>query len=408
MRKILILAANPKDLTRLQLGEEVREIREGLKRARHRDEFNLVERWAVRPRDLQRALLDEMPQIVHFSGHGIGKIPTGHSSSIDRKITIVDSNQTIKEGLFLEDHTGNPKLVGIDSLEALFSLFSKSVECVVLNACYSEPQAQVLARHIPYVIGMKESIGDQAAIEFSIGFYDALGRGNSIEFAFDSGKVAMQLNSTGSSEMPVLWKGTTQNEIASETKLGNLTPKKQSTISFKKPTSRNIPSSIDLTLDEEECISEIETPEVQEEYKYDAYITYVDHQPDSTWVWSKLIPRLKEAHLHIAVSGELENLGVAQVVNIERGIRQSKRTLIVLSESYLNSSMATFENILGQTMGIQEGTYRVLPVQFGSIGDTMLPTRLSMLSTLNLSHSSRVDERFKRLIKALQGPLPRI
>ena len=72
-RKLLILAANPKSSTRLRLDEEVRDISEGLKRARHRDDFEIAQRWAVRPRDFQRAMLEETPQMVHFSGHGEGE-----------------------------------------------------------------------------------------------------------------------------------------------------------------------------------------------------------------------------------------------------------------------------------------------------------------------------------------------
>ncbi|MFZ4640134.1 MAG: hypothetical protein ACOYMP_07030 [Nodosilinea sp.] len=57
----------------LRLDEEVREIDEDLTRAKQRDRFELVQRWAVRPRDIQGAILELCPQIVHFSGHGVGE-----------------------------------------------------------------------------------------------------------------------------------------------------------------------------------------------------------------------------------------------------------------------------------------------------------------------------------------------
>jgi hypothetical protein len=68
--KILILTANPTNSDRLRLDEEVREIQQGLRRSRHYDQFEIIARWAVRPRDLRQALLDHEPQIVHFAGHG--------------------------------------------------------------------------------------------------------------------------------------------------------------------------------------------------------------------------------------------------------------------------------------------------------------------------------------------------
>ncbi|WP_248277863.1 CHAT domain-containing protein [Brasilonema sp. UFV-L1] len=169
-QKILILAANPKSTTPLRLDEEVREIDAGLQRAKHRDQFVLEQKWAVRPRDIPRAFLDCNPQIVHFSGHGLGE-----------------------EGLVFEDESGQSKLVSGDALAGLFQLFANHIECVVLNGCYSEVQANAIAQHINYVIGMKKAIGDRAAIEFAVGFYDALGAGHSIEFAYKFGCAAIRL-----------------------------------------------------------------------------------------------------------------------------------------------------------------------------------------------------------------------
>jgi hypothetical protein len=73
VRKILILAANPRNTSRLRLDQELRDIAEGLRRAQERDQFVLEQRLAVRPRDIQRSMLDITPQIVHFSGHGEGE-----------------------------------------------------------------------------------------------------------------------------------------------------------------------------------------------------------------------------------------------------------------------------------------------------------------------------------------------
>ena len=141
---ILFLAANPKDTGRLRLDQELRDIAEGLQRAQKRDQFNLEQRLAVRPRDIQRAMLDVSPQIVHFSGHGAGE-----------------------QGLIFEDESGNAKLVNGAALAGLFELFADRIQCVVLNGCYSEVQATAIAQHIPYVIGMNQAIGDKAAIAFA-------------------------------------------------------------------------------------------------------------------------------------------------------------------------------------------------------------------------------------------------
>lgn len=163
IKKILIVTANPADTDRLRLDKEVHEIKEGLRRAKHREQFNIVSEWAVSFNDLRRALLDHEPQIVHFSGHGE------------------------KNGIILEGELGISVTSTSKAISRLFELFSQHVECVILNACYSAPQASAINRHINYVIGMPGKINDKAAIEFSVGFYDALGAGKTIDEAFDFG-----------------------------------------------------------------------------------------------------------------------------------------------------------------------------------------------------------------------------
>ncbi len=180
-RKILILAASPEDLNLLRLGEEIREIEAGLRRARYRGRFRLEQRSAVRPLDLQQAMLDVEPHIVHFCGHGSGAT-----------------------GLILEDDNGHSRPVPSFALANLFRLFADKVECVVLNSCHSEPQARAISEHIDYVVGMKKQIEDRAAIKFAIGFYCALGAGHPIEFAYQVGCSAVELENLPDSLVPVL------------------------------------------------------------------------------------------------------------------------------------------------------------------------------------------------------------
>ncbi len=182
-KTILILAANPKGTSTLRLDEEVREIDAGLQRAKKRELFDLKQRRAVRVQEVYQSLLDFKPQVVHFSGHGAGD-----------------------DGLALSDEAGNLKLVDTLALANLFELFSSSIECVVLNACYSEVQAEAIVKHIPYIVGMNKAIGDVAAIKFATGFYNALGAGESVEFAYKLGCNVIQLDGIPEHLTPVLKK----------------------------------------------------------------------------------------------------------------------------------------------------------------------------------------------------------
>jgi len=182
VKRILILASNPKDTSKLRLDEEVREIKEGLRRSKYRDHFEISSAWAVTFRDIRRVLLDFEPHIVHFAGHGR------------------------LDGLVVEDGRGIASIISSDSLSKLFELFSNQVECVILNACNSERQAEAISKHIDYTIGMYREIKDRSVIEFSVGFYDALGAGKNFDEAFRFGCNAIHVMEESDYLIPVLKK----------------------------------------------------------------------------------------------------------------------------------------------------------------------------------------------------------
>jgi CHAT domain len=193
VKTILVLAANPQGTDPLRLGEEVREIQIGLDRSQYRHRFCIEQRWAVTPKDVRRALLDCQPQIVHFSGHGVGVETSSDPHLSARKFTVESADAIAPEGLMFENESGQSQLVSSEAISNLFSLFADRLECVLLNACYSATQAEAISEHIPYVIGMNRAIGDRAAIEFAIGFYDALLAGRTVEFAYKLGCSAIQM-----------------------------------------------------------------------------------------------------------------------------------------------------------------------------------------------------------------------
>lgn len=180
--KILFLAADPSDSTRLRLGQELRDIRERLQLSKQRDGFSLESRESVRPEDLTQAIFDVEPQIIHFSGHG-----------------------TTNGELCFENSLGRTQPVSTVALTNLFELVANQVSCVILNACHSEIQAKAIAEHIPFVIGMSQSIGDKAAITFAVGFYKALGAGRSIEDAYKFACLDIQLQGIPEHSTPVFY-----------------------------------------------------------------------------------------------------------------------------------------------------------------------------------------------------------
>lgn len=202
IRKILFLASNPIDTGRLRLDKEFRAVDEGLKRSNERANFDLTAKFAVRGDDLRRGLLDESPEFVHFAGHGDGV-----------------------NGILLENDMGVAAEIPNEALAELLALCAGNIKCVLINACHSDAQAKAIAKHIPYAIGMSDSISDDAALEFAVGFYDALGAGRGIEEAFKFGCNAIALKGGGENQIPVLKRrAPTEEERSRLSHSGNLAP----------------------------------------------------------------------------------------------------------------------------------------------------------------------------------------
>ncbi|MBO3464161.1 CHAT domain-containing protein [Aetokthonos hydrillicola Thurmond2011] len=163
--KILFLAADPSNAPRLRLMQELRDIKESLRLGN----YQLEQREAVRVEDFSKEILYVKPNIVHFFGHG-----TPHGE------------------LCFENKVGEIQFVKPDALAATFKMFKQHVNCVVLNACYSRIPAKAIAEHIPFAIGMNDEITDEAAIAFSVGFYEALAAKRSIEDAHKFGCLKIQ------------------------------------------------------------------------------------------------------------------------------------------------------------------------------------------------------------------------
>jgi hypothetical protein len=183
MKRILILTANPTNTKPLRVSEEVREIKRAWERSQNREQFEIIVEEAVRPQEFRRTLLGHKPNIVHFSGHGGGE-----------------------QGLALMGDNGEAFLVKVAPLAKFFKALQEIffIDCVFLNACYSDVQAEGIYPYVNYVVGMNQKIGDEAAKQFAIGFYDTLFAGQSIQSAFDLGCNAIEIENIPEHLTPVL------------------------------------------------------------------------------------------------------------------------------------------------------------------------------------------------------------
>lgn len=181
MTQILFLAASPKDLSPLGLEKEAKAIEAKLSDREQDAALELVPKWAVRPDDLLQVVNEGAPSVLHYSGHG----------SSTNELCLLDAD-------------GNTAKVSKEALERFFKLLHGKTRVVVLNACYSEGQSEVIKEHVDCVIGMSTKVKDSSAIAFASAFYRAISYGKSVQEAFDQGTASIDLEGLRGADTPQL------------------------------------------------------------------------------------------------------------------------------------------------------------------------------------------------------------
>lgn len=189
--KVLFLGANPSGTEQLRLDREAKAIADGLKVAKSGSRFQLEQSWATTVHDMQDCLLRHEPDIVHLSGHGRS----------DGRLVLEPDSATGEVGASAGVSSHGSYLL---SLGRLFTVAKGRIRCVVLNACHSAEAARIIAEHVDCVIGMSNSIEDEAAVQFARGFYHALGQGQNVRAAFDLGVAQIGLSGGSGVDVPIL------------------------------------------------------------------------------------------------------------------------------------------------------------------------------------------------------------
>lgn len=164
---VLLVCANPRGTDPLRTAEEERVLKEAVRLSPHREQISVTVLNAATIDDVRRELLRQPFQIVHFSGHGT------------------------KSGLVFEDAAG--RLMVPDSTALGDLLQRRGASTALLNACYSLATGSFTSLGLDYTVAMEGPIADDAAIEFTRGFYDAVGAGLPIPEAYAEGLTCARL-----------------------------------------------------------------------------------------------------------------------------------------------------------------------------------------------------------------------
>jgi len=141
---------------------------------------------------------------------------------------------------------------------------------------------------------------------------------------------------------------------------------------------------------------------MRESPSYDLFISYAD--ADAAWVNGYLLDALTQADIRVHTEATFA-LGAPRLLEFERAIQQSQRTLLIISQAYLSNNVAQFTDLLAQTYDVQTMRWHVIPL----LRDAGLPLtpRLAMLIPLPATTPEEWEEAILRLCAELRQPPPR-
>lgn len=138
-------------------------------------------------------------------------------------------------------------------------------------------------------------------------------------------------------------------------------------------------------------------------FAYDAYLCFAE--ADRERVERDIIAPWLAAGLRLATVYEIGQDGAFFVTEIQRGIEQSRYTVVLLSPEYLQDRIAEFTDAQAQLMSIEEGKRRFKPALLTAMPRANIPLRFRAYVIRDLTVATRFEKQFALLTAALKEPL---
>ena len=135
--------------------------------------------------------------------------------------------------------------------------------------------------------------------------------------------------------------------------------------------------------------------------KYSVFVSYADE--DDAWVEGYLLNALEEAGL-TCHSEAMFRLGVPRLIEFESALKNSERTLLIISPAYLNDNFVEFANLLFQFYGLDTYSWPVVGMILHPVQE--LPMRLKMLECLDATDGTKQQKAIQRICENFQKPVP--
>jgi hypothetical protein len=134
--------------------------------------------------------------------------------------------------------------------------------------------------------------------------------------------------------------------------------------------------------------------------RFDYFISYAD--ADRAWVEGYLLDALTQAGVSVTSEAAFA-LGVPRLLEFERAIQRSRRTLLVLSPAYFADNTAAFADLLAQSYGAEAAAWPVIPLL---LAPAEAPPRLRMPGLLDATDPTRQAAAIVRLCAEAKRPVP--
>lgn len=135
--------------------------------------------------------------------------------------------------------------------------------------------------------------------------------------------------------------------------------------------------------------------------QYSVFVSYADE--DGAWVEGYLLNALEEAGL-TCHSEAMFRLGVPRLIEFESAVKNSERTLLVISPAYLADNFVEFANLLFQSYGLDTNLWPVVGIILHPVQE--LPMRLKMLECLDATDGTKQQKAIQRICENFQKPVP--
>ncbi len=132
-------------------------------------------------------------------------------------------------------------------------------------------------------------------------------------------------------------------------------------------------------------------------FTFDVFISY--SHLDTPWVRDWLLPRLEQAGLRVCIDFRDFSIGKSSLVNMENAVEQSRKTLLIMTPSWIQSEWTNFESLLIQTEDPSGVRQRTLPLL---LEKCQLPRRLGILTHADFTDKANWNDQLKRVIAAIR------